>query len=88
MELLNQQEKQCSQDMKIIEKQHHEDIQRQKKSFSKLLEKCSRESDQGNSNSFSQGSEINSVGEFWYRPEEKVTFAAYFRKYQDIFFKK
>ena len=54
------------------------------KMFLNLLEKCLRESDQGNSNSFSQDSVINSIGEFRYRPEES-TFAAYLGRFVDIF---
>ena len=53
-----------------------------------LLEKCSREIDQGNFNSFSRNFVINSIVEFRYRPEEEVTFAAYFRRYEEFFFKK
>ena len=59
LELLNKREKhverlekQRSQDMKRLEegleKQHRKDLKRQEKCFSKLFEKCSRESDLGN----------------------------------------
>lgn len=38
--------------------------------------------EQSNTNSFSI---INKIGEFKYSPEEKVTSAAYFRRYEEIF---
>ena len=95
--LLNQQEKQCSQDMERLEKQWSQDIERlekqhwedlnQEKCFSKLLEKCSRESDHNNSNSFSQDSVIISIREFRYGPKKEVTFAAYFQRHR-LFLKK
>ena len=69
-----------------LEKQQREDFERQELRFSKLLDSFSkRESDQGSSNSFSQDSVVNSIGEFSYKPDEEVTFAAYFRRYEEIF---
>ena len=44
------------------------------------------EKQQANANSFSRGSVINQIGESKYSPEEEVTFAAYFRCYEEFFF--
>ena len=76
-----------------FENQHREDLERHRKElkqrekrFSKLLETFSkRENDPGSSYIFSQDFIINSISEFVYRPDKKVTFRAYFQKYEEIF---
>ena len=60
-------------------------IERQEERFGKLLKCLSKPNDLGNLNIFSQESVINSVGKFIYKPEEEVTFEAYFRRYESIF---
>ena len=65
---------------------HRKELEQQKERFSKLLETFSkRENDPCITNIFSRDSVINSIGEFVYKPDEKVTSEAYFRRYEEIF---
>ena len=75
---LKQQEKQWQEDLKKL----HESFEWQEERFRKLLKCLIKENNPGNLNIFSQELVINSVGEFIYKPEEKVTFEAYFRRYE------
>ena len=50
-----------------------------------MSSKKKKKKDPGNLNIFLQESVINSVDEFIYKPEEEVTFEAYFRRYESIF---
>ena len=90
LEFLKQQEKQRKEYLKQQEikrqkdlKQRHENIERQEENFVKLLECFSKQNDTGNLNILSLESVISSVREFIYKPE-KVTFEAYFRRYESI----
>ena len=58
---------------------------KQNERLGKMFELLVLKKDQGNANSFSQDSVINSIGEFKYSSEEDVTFAEYFRHYEEIF---
>ena len=93
LELLKQLEILRKQDMEKFQKQCQEDLERYWKElkqleerFSKLLKTFSkRENDPGCSNIFSKDSIINSVSEFIYKPDEEITFEAYFQRYEEIF---
>ena len=93
LEFLKQQEILSKQEMEKFENQRLEDLERnrkereqQDKKLSKLRETFSkRENNPGSSNIFSLDSVIKSIGEFVYKPDEEVTFGAYFRRYEGIF---
>ena len=88
LEFLKQQEILRQQEMEKIENQRQKNLERhrkeleqqqQKKGFWELQETSSKcENDPGSSNIFSQNSVINTIGEFVYKPDEEVTFGAYF----------
>ena len=50
----------------------------------KMFELLVLKKEQSNAKSYSQDSVINSIGEFKYCSEEEVTFAVYFRHYEEF----
>ena len=58
---------------------------KRKRTFEKMFKLFVLKKEQGNANSFSQDSVINSIGEFIYSPEEDVSFVAHFRRYEEVF---